>query len=85
MPYDLLRDRARAAIRHGHLTARKHDLVLGVHGSGKPCAVCREPIRREQEELEVVFNQAGLEPYHFHPRCFAAWEVECAMVDGSSH
>jgi hypothetical protein len=85
----LLRDKARAAIRNGHLTARKQDLLLGASGSGKPCAVCREPIPREQAELEVVFNQArippGLETDHFHPRCFAAWEFERTKVDGASH
>ena len=46
---------------------------------GAPCAVCELPVTRQQMEFEIQFardNPAGLDKYHVHTRCFAAWELE---------
>jgi hypothetical protein len=42
--------------------------------------VCELPIRTDQLEFEIEFAHDGREPgldrYHVHVRCFAAWEFE---------
>jgi hypothetical protein len=49
--------------------------------------VCGDAIPRQQSELEIEFNRHGVMPglarYHFHPRCFAAWEFERTKVEGT--
>jgi hypothetical protein len=51
--------------------------MFGGPGSGQRCAVCRKPLPREEVEIELEFNQRdGLDQYHFHHRCYAAWEFE---------
>jgi hypothetical protein len=58
----------------------KPDRTLGGLGSGVACLVCGEQIKQNQMELEIEFNRDGVSPgldrYHLHPRCFAAWELE---------
>ena len=77
---DTLREKAREAIESGKLPTRKPDLTLGGLGSGRTCAVCGELLTRTQVELAIEFNRhgstPGLDTYHLHPRCFAAWEFE---------
>ena len=76
----LLREQARAAIRSGKLPAQQADRTWGGAGVGAPCAVCATPITKDQMEIEIEFahNGAapGLDKYHVHVRCFAAWEFE---------
>jgi hypothetical protein len=42
--------------------------------------VCGVPVTREQLEFEIQFardgDNPGLDKYHVHVRCFAAWEFE---------
>ena len=70
---------AREAIRAGKLPARRPDRTFGGPGSQADCAVCGELISRSQMELELEFKRHGANPgldsYHVHPRCFAAWET----------
>ena len=44
------------------------------------CAICGERIRPDQVEYEVQFAHDGVTPgvdlFHLHLRCFAAWELE---------
>ena len=75
-----LREQAREAIRSGKLPSRRSDRMDGGPGSGQPCVVCGKPLPREEMEIELEFNRhgatPGLDQYHFHHRCFAAWELE---------
>ena len=72
-------EKARAAIRDGTLPARTPDRMFGGPGSQAGCAVCGELISGSQMELELEFkrhgDKPGLDSYHVHTRCFAAWET----------
>jgi len=76
----MLREKAQEAIRSGTLPTGKPDRMFGGPGNGSACAVCGERVMREQMELEIEFNRhdttPGLDTYHLHPPCFAAWEFE---------
>jgi hypothetical protein len=54
---------------------------------GADCAVCGQPVTKEQLEFEIQFARAGgddpgLDKFHVHVRCFAAWEFERTKPDG---
>ena len=72
--------KARDAIRSGALPARAASRTFGGPGTGATCAVCGEPVTRTQMELEIELNRHGATPgldrYHLHTKCFAAWELE---------
>ena len=73
-----VRKKARDAIRSGKLPTHLHGRTLAGPGGGRACAVCGEPIKQNQVEYEIEFRlHGGLTSYHFHLRCFAAWEMEC--------
>ena len=69
-------DAIRAGSRRGGPTNR----TFGGPGDGAICVVCGEPVTRSQMELEIEFNRHGTAPgldrYHLHTKCFAAWEAE---------
>jgi hypothetical protein len=73
-------EKARAAIQVGKLPARRPDRTFAGPGSGTLCAVCGERTSRDQTEFEIEFNRHGVLPgldrYHLHQPCFAAWEFE---------
>jgi hypothetical protein len=75
-----LREKARAVVRAGKLPGRSPDRVWGGPGVGAACAVCGLPVERSEMEFEVQFefdgNTPGLDKFHLHRRCFAAWEFE---------
>jgi phytoene dehydrogenase-like protein len=75
-----LRERARTAVRSGKLPARAPDRTWGGPGVGAQCAVCEKPITKAELEFEIEFARngeaPGLDKYHVHVRCFAAWEFE---------
>jgi hypothetical protein len=80
----ILRAKAREAVRTGKLPAQSPDRTWGDPGVGAPCTICGEPVRRDQMEFEVQFERdgtaPGLDKYHIHVRCFAAWEFERRKV-----
>jgi hypothetical protein len=47
---------------------------------GAPCSVCDLPIGKDRLEFEIQLaldgRNPGLDRYHVHIRCFAAWEFE---------
>jgi hypothetical protein len=47
---------------------------------GAACTVCGLPVAKEQLEFEIQFahdgDQPGLDKFHVHLPCFAAWEFE---------
>jgi hypothetical protein len=77
---NILREKAREAIASGKLPMRKADRTLGGLGTGRTCVLCGGLLTPTQMEIEVELNRQGsapgLERYHLHPRCFAAWELE---------
>jgi hypothetical protein len=75
----LLREKAREALRSGKLPTAQASHTYGGRASGTTtCAVCWQTIARDETELDAEFDRSGMSPdvYHFHPRCFAAWEFE---------
>ena len=75
-----LREQARAAAQNGKLPNRLPDRTWGGPGVGAECAVCGLPVTKDQLELEIQFarngDNPGLDKFHVHIRCFAAWEFE---------
>ena len=80
LPESVLREMARTVIRDGKLPSQHPDRTWGGPGVGAACAVCDRPVTREQLEFEIQFahdgERPGLDKYHVHLRCFAAWEFE---------
>jgi len=54
--------------------------------SEHPCAVCERPVRRHDREVQMQFEHdgrvPGLDTFHVHLRCFAAWEFERRPAQG---
>jgi hypothetical protein len=80
----ILREKARAAIRNGKLPERRPDRTWGGPGVGASCAVCDLPVTKDELEFEIEFAHDGTDPgldkFHVHLRCFAAWEFERGKV-----
>jgi hypothetical protein len=76
----ILREKARAAIQSGKLPARPPDRTWGGPGVGVSCQVCGVPIVPDEMEFQIEFardgDNPGLDIFHVHIRCFAAWEFE---------
>lgn len=76
----ILREQAREAMKTGRLPARPADRTSRGPGAGALCSVCNVPIRKSVMEMQVECAQegepAGVDTYHVHVRCFAAWEFE---------
>lgn len=75
-----LREQAQAAVKNGKLPARAPDQTWGGPGEGLECAVCQRPVTKNEMEFEIRFahdgDSPGIDNYHVHVRCFAAWEFE---------
>jgi hypothetical protein len=89
MPDDpILREKARAAIQSGKVPARTPDRTWGGPGVGAKCAVCEKPVTQNELEFEIQFahdgDNLGLDEFHVHTRCFAAWEFERHEAGGAS-
>jgi hypothetical protein len=84
----ILRAKARAAVQSGKMPARGPDRTWGGPGVGAACAVCELPVKKDEMELEIEFAHdsgnpdTGLDKYHVHIRCFAAWEFERKKARG---
>jgi hypothetical protein len=76
----MLREKARQVVRDGKLPACRPTRTWGGPGVDAPCAVCGKPVGHDEMEFEIQFarddGQPGLDKYHVHIRCFAAWEFE---------
>jgi hypothetical protein len=75
-----LREKIREMIQVGTLPNRRPDRMWGGPGGGAECTICSVPVRLDEVELEIEFarngNDPGLDNYHLHYRCLAAWESE---------
>jgi hypothetical protein len=60
--------------------------MWGGRGDGSGCAVCEEPIRPDQLELELEFARESTEEAnqnpHVHTLCFTAWQLESRARKG---
>jgi hypothetical protein len=75
----ILRQQAREAVLKGKLPARRPDRVWGGPGVGEICAICDKRITKEDIEYQLEFARPaedGIDKYHVHLRCNAAWEFE---------
>jgi hypothetical protein len=72
-----LREQARAAIQSGKIPSRNPDRTWGGPGVNATCTICDLPVAKDQLEMQVEFARGeapyGLDKYHIHIRCFAAW------------
>ena len=77
---DFLRKKAREVVQNGKLPARAPTRTWGGPGVGAECSVCGVPVTPDEMEFEIQFardgDNPGLDKYHVHIRCFAAWEFE---------
>jgi hypothetical protein len=77
----VLREKARGAIRQGKLPCHRPARIWSGLGVDVGCAVCEQPVRRYELEVELQFERnstraPGLDNFQIHARCFAAWEFE---------
>ena len=81
----LLRARARAFIQTGKLPRSRPERTWGGRGSSASCTLCGSSVSRDELEVEIErpFDGEGAAGgnYHFHLRCFAAWEHECRDLE----
>lgn len=72
--------KAGEVIQAGKLPNRWPERTWGGPGAGAECGICGAPVRADDTELEVEFarngNDSGMDRYHVHLRCFAAWVSE---------
>jgi hypothetical protein len=47
------------------------------YGRDRPCSLCELKISRSQVEYEVLY--VWKHPLQFHIKCFAVWQLECAL------
>lgn len=75
-----LRLKAREAMAAGRLPQRRPKRMWGGPGIDAPCAICFEPVKRDELGFELEFapdhEDTGEGDCHVHLRCFAAWEFE---------
>jgi hypothetical protein len=82
MDENTLREKARQVLSDEKLPKRRPDRTWGGPGVGATCAICELPVQPDELEFEIEFarngqrGDAGLDKYHVHIRCFAAWEFE---------
>lgn len=78
-----LRTKARVLIEQGKLPTRVPVRMWGGPGIGTACSVCGVPITTEEQELELQVERdgrPGLDRFHVHIKCFAAWALECGDI-----
>jgi hypothetical protein len=83
---EALRAKARMVVQQGKLPAVAPTRTWGGPGVGAPCAVCGLPVTKAEKEFEIQFERdgdnPGLDKFHVHIRCFAAWEFERRHAKG---
>ena len=84
MDEESLREKARLVVRNGKLPRRRPDRTWGGPGVGAQCAICELPVQATEMEFEIEFardgSNPGLDKFHVHLQCFAAWEFERASA-----
>jgi hypothetical protein len=74
------RQLARKALKAKAIPRHDPDRTWGGTGVGIACTICGQPVTVSQMEYELQFAHDGASPgldrFHLHLRCFAAWEME---------
>lgn len=82
----ILRDKARQAVEQRKLPNRQPDWMWRGPGIGAPCVMCDVPVETDEMEFQAQFAREGGAPYfdvyHLQVRCYSAWELVRAKVDG---
>src|SRR5262245_55084724 len=84
------RQQARRAISEGRLPTGRPGTVQDAAGRGATCGVCDLPVEAGEMEFAVDAlvsdgTTARREMFHFHVRCFVAWDsVRAASPTGAS-
>ena len=77
-----LRQRAQRLLAEHRLPSTTPGRTWAGHGSGEPCALCREAIEPAEYEMEVEYETgAGVRTYIFHRPCHALWDAERLRSD----
>ena len=76
-----LRAKAREALTAGKIPNRRPDRTWGGPGVNVPCSICGlpgDPPANGVSEIQYARDggNSGLDVFHVHIRCFAAWEFE---------
>ena len=82
----ILRGGARQALRSAALPERHPDGIWGGPGAGACCTICGAGVARDEMELEIEFARGdgpGVDRYHVHVSCFAAWEAELRKAEAA--
>lgn len=82
----ILRGGERQALRSAALPKRRPDGIWGGPGAGACCTICGAGVSRDEVELEIEFARddgPGVDRYHVHVRCFAAWEAELRKAEAA--
>jgi hypothetical protein len=82
-----LRARARQLILEGRLPRQGPDNSWGGAGSNETCPICEIPVYQRDVEMELEFSGAGgtgKDIFHLHRSCYAAWECERQLLNGSA-
>jgi hypothetical protein len=67
-----LRNRIRLALQEGFLTRLNSPKSRAGYGTGRPCRVCGEVIRRRDIEYEIDVES----PIQVHAECLRVWREE---------
>ena len=82
----ILRGGGRQALRGAGLPERRPDGIWGGPGAGACCTICGAGVSRDEVELEIEFagdDGPGVDRYHVHVSCFAAWEAELRKAEAA--
>jgi hypothetical protein len=89
MEEQAVRAKVREVLQAGKLPNRRPDRTWGGPGVGGACTVCDMPVTKDEKEFEIEFSHdgsnPGLDKFHVHIRCFAAWEFERRQDGGEPH
>lgn len=75
-----LRAKVRALIEEGKLPTRAPVRMWGGPGVGTSCSVCEVPITTQERDQVERDGRPGLDRFHVHIKCFAAWALERGEV-----
>lgn len=81
-----LRGGGQQALRRAALPERRPDGIWGGPGAGACCTICGAGVSRDEVELEIEFARddgPGVDRYHVHVCCFAAWEAELRKAEAA--
>jgi hypothetical protein len=75
----------RHALSGDEIPRRDADRTWGGLRADMPCTICAKRVTVSQMEYALQFRQDGATPgldrYHLHLRCFAAWQMERTKLE----